>query len=673
MLPVAYYIAKVIICSVILYGYYWLMLRNKNFHGYNRFYLLAATGLSLLLPLVRIDLWNSNEPEQGTVIGLLRAVSTGDEYMQAVVIRSNAPSWTPEQLYPFAYLIVSLVMLIVLLHGLTRIALLLRRNPVQEIGDISFINSNAKGTPFSFFKYIFWNEKIDMDSESGKQIFRHELAHIRERHSFDKLFINIVLIFFWINPVFWLIRKELSMIHEFIADRRAIDNNDTAAFAAMILQATYPQHRFQLSSSFFYSPIKRRLLMLTRNNSKAGYIGRLLVLPLAAMLFAAFTLRNKQAAMLTITPSETSLYPDREVKTYFTADTVPARLPTEAEWDRAAGKKPAITTTDGKTTIVIDQKRVDNPKVLYVIDGKRIGSGKIAEVKLNELVTPEKILEVRIFKDEAAIKKYGEDGKYGVIEINTKPEMKEVQIAGLQAPVEEVVVTGYPSKVNVTGTQVEKPVALTLADVKEEVVVTGYPSKHNVAGTQLEKPVALTLAPVKEEVVVTGYRSVRLRKAEGQQIATTLAPVKEEVVVSGYPTVRLRKVEGEQLTTTTALAGKVEEVLVTGYPVFTKVEIEARFPGGYDAWKAYLTKNIRSSLPVEEGWKAGTYNVIVQFIVSSDGTVSNVTTLNYQGTRTAQHCIDIIKNGPKWEPAMQNGKAVSSYRKQPVTFVIAEK
>jgi outer membrane biosynthesis protein TonB len=105
---------------------------------------------------------------------------------------------------------------------------------------------------------------------------------------------NIVLIFFWCNPVFWIIRRELNMIHEFIADKKAVEDNDTGAFAAMILQATYPQQRFNITNNFFYSPLKRRLAMLTKNkNPKMNYLSRMLVLPLAALVFFAFTLKVK--------------------------------------------------------------------------------------------------------------------------------------------------------------------------------------------------------------------------------------------------------------------------------------------------------------------------------------------------------------------------------------------
>lgn len=296
MLPIAYYLLKVIICSGILYGYYWLLLRNKVFHKYNRFYLMASVVLSLLLPLIKINFWQPAAEQPSGVIKVLQAVSSGDAYMDNIIVSTNneVASFDITQLYPFAYLLVSLILLTIFLHTLFAIFNLLKQYPKQIIGKISFVNTEAKSTPFSFLNYIFWNCNIDMETTTGNQIFKHEVAHVQEKHTYDKLFINIVLIFFWCNPFYWLYRKELNMIHEFIADKKAVEDSDTAAFAAMILQATYPQHRFQLTNNFFYSPIKRRLLMLTKNkNPKVNYFGRIMVLPLLAIIFAAFTFKLK--------------------------------------------------------------------------------------------------------------------------------------------------------------------------------------------------------------------------------------------------------------------------------------------------------------------------------------------------------------------------------------------
>lgn len=80
MLVLAYYLAKVVVCSGVLFGYYWFFLRNRVFHGYNRFYLLAAVVLALSLPLIKIDFWQQQNYQQPAAVKLLQVVSSGDEY-----------------------------------------------------------------------------------------------------------------------------------------------------------------------------------------------------------------------------------------------------------------------------------------------------------------------------------------------------------------------------------------------------------------------------------------------------------------------------------------------------------------------------------------------------------------------------------------------------------------
>ncbi|CAN5737107.1 energy transducer TonB [soil metagenome] len=106
--------------------------------------------------------------------------------------------------------------------------------------------------------------------------------------------------------------------------------------------------------------------------------------------------------------------------------------------------------------------------------------------------------------------------------------------------------------------------------------------------------------------------------------------------------------------------------------IFTKVENEAQFPGGQAAWVRYLQKNLNPNAPIDNGAPGGTYQVIVKFIVSKDGTISDVQAETKHGYGMEAEAIKIIKKGPKWTPALQNGRNVNAYRRQPITFVVEE-
>lgn len=105
--------------------------------------------------------------------------------------------------------------------------------------------------------------------------------------------------------------------------------------------------------------------------------------------------------------------------------------------------------------------------------------------------------------------------------------------------------------------------------------------------------------------------------------------------------------------------------------VFTKVEIEASFPGGEGGWTRYVTKAIQGNIDeLTEAGESGTCRV--RFIVSKDGSVSDVVATTMKGSKLAEIAVNAIRKGPKWTPAQQNGRQVNAYREQPVTFTITE-
>ncbi len=105
--------------------------------------------------------------------------------------------------------------------------------------------------------------------------------------------------------------------------------------------------------------------------------------------------------------------------------------------------------------------------------------------------------------------------------------------------------------------------------------------------------------------------------------------------------------------------------------VFTVVQIEAEFPGGRAAWQKYLERNLNRDLPSENGAEPGKYTVIVSFLVDKNGNISDVSAENDPGHGTKDEAIRVIKKGPAWKPAVQNGRNVAYRARQPITFVVS--
>ncbi|HYC39506.1 MAG TPA: energy transducer TonB [Chitinophagaceae bacterium] len=104
--------------------------------------------------------------------------------------------------------------------------------------------------------------------------------------------------------------------------------------------------------------------------------------------------------------------------------------------------------------------------------------------------------------------------------------------------------------------------------------------------------------------------------------------------------------------------------------IFDKVEIDAAFPGGDGAWRRFLERNLNASVPADNGASEGTYTVMVQFVVDKEGAISDVRALTNHGYGMEEEAMRVIRKGPRWTPAIQNGRHVKAYRRQPITFVV---
>ncbi len=785
MLQASWYLIKVLLCSGILLGYYWVMLRNKLYHHYNRFFLLLSVVLSLTLPLLKINILHPADAEPSQAIQLLQVVNSGDDFVSTYVPGQHTFYFTTSQLLSTLYIIVSIILMIAFIRVLWIIRTLIYTYKGQVVERFFFINTRAKGTPFSFLNYIFWNEEIDLESETGKQIFRHEVAHVREHHSLDKLFLNFLLIFFWCNPFFWLIRKEINMIHEFIADKKAVEDSNTAAFAAMILQAAYPGHRFELVNNFFYSPIKRRLLMLTKNqNPRVSYISRILVLPLAAFVIAAFTLKAK------VIPAATTIAASQQLTVVIDpghggsdAGGININGLAEKDLNLAIARRIKALNTDENIRIILTR---EDDKAISVQDRTAIALKEKADLFVSIHMDSETKgsssgksgLSVFVARDQytnAASSKLFASALINVFKSNyslpveSNPKQRQAGIWVLQsAPCPSVLIeAGYITSSkdaeylrstagqetiarnilnsitsyaqNRQTQKMNEPVAPALAEVEITAPVAETDSTFVIAAREVPAQVTrLQLSPVKttvesaaplvkevnvNNVLVTPARTGAdplyiidgvkvtgevLKTLNPETIATVNVLKSPEVIKTYGPegahgviviatkpavainiktvpaqattlapaatgTATIQNIKGQAYTVQPARPQGVAQVVEEPQPLFTKVETEAAFPGGNEAWKKYLTTHLDASLPIKEGWAKGNYVITLQFIVDKDGSLSNITALNYPDSKTAAHCIKMLQNGPKWIPASQNGHIVKSYRRQPVTFVITEK
>ncbi|WP_295233904.1 N-acetylmuramoyl-L-alanine amidase [Sediminibacterium sp.] len=688
-----YYFLQVVFCSAIMMGYYWLVLRNKQFHQYNRFYLLLVAGLAWLVPLIKIQLNGTNISEDTNIYYLLSAVADNNTVIESS-FKFNWYNISWQNGLKLLYAGGVLFLLSGFFISLFRIYQLFKLNKVKTLGDIDLVITNAKGTPYSFFRYIFWNEAIDLSSATGQQILQHEITHVKEKHSFDKIYMQLILIAGWFNPFFWLIKKELHMIHEFIADKKSVDNGDTASLAQMLLAAAYPQHQFNLTNPFFFSPIKRRIAMLTQHqNPRFSYLRRLVVLPLLAITIVLVAFRNTE----TTQP--------------ISVETVMENIYQDISGKPVASVAPLNMTFKNSYTIVINAGHGGADKGGVGVDGKSTEAALTLELantikSLNQnsqlnLVFTRSADESQSVSEIAAIANKANPDLFVSLHYNSS---KNNQLSGTE------IYIASPAKTNSYNSHLQfaNQLANDLDDLKmpfkgikskqEGVYVLqniNCPSVLVEAGylsnlVDLEKIKSPQFRDQLAVALLNGIQKYIAAKESGKLInPDPLYLINGKIVnKSDFNNIDPRSIQSiEVLKANKALEafgqdGKNGVIKVTmkssndrmleGVQIFSAVQEEPKFDGGKEAWSKFLQEKLNRSLPIEKGAVPGNYTVVLSFIVDTKGKVSNVEAENDPGYGTAEEAVRVMKLSPNWIPAKQNGKPVVYKNKQTITYSISE-
>jgi hypothetical protein len=299
------------------------------------------------------------------------------------------------------------------------------------------VETELKQAPFSFLNNLFWRTDIHINGKIGEKIFVHELAHIKQKHSYDKLFSQVVLCLFWMNPLYWFIQKELNVVHEFIADSKSIQRGDAQAFAAMILLPHNEGKYLTPSHSFFNSSIKRRLIMLTTStNAQYSYVQRVCALPILLLVTTLLTVKGVNGQ------TDPKLNPNASLKienvsilqkndstaevtiNYLDEKGRPTKLDIAAGYTKRASSedhKDANEEQNGErsapdATEEIVKKIIRNPPTseIYFVDGKEYAAEDIKKL------SAEKIKTINVYSQKEAVKRYGKKGKNGAIVFTTK-------------------------------------------------------------------------------------------------------------------------------------------------------------------------------------------------------------------------------------------------------------
>lgn len=263
MLP---FLLKLTICwgfFALLYG---LVLRRETFFRANRAYLIGtvALGILLALPVDWPAVWRV---EYVLPASVLPAVTIG---MEQAANSAEHRGWLI--CFWMVYGIGTGLALLRMMWGLFRIIRMVSKGKVERLADgCILIETDEAQVPFSFFKWLFVPQKyIASDEEHALHaMLAHERAHAHDWHSIDVLLVEMMCVVFWFHPLAHWYRRAIRTVHEYLADAEASRLTDKKQYGLLLIRQAQSGVSLAFVNHFFQSPLKQRLIMLTRNASPA--------------------------------------------------------------------------------------------------------------------------------------------------------------------------------------------------------------------------------------------------------------------------------------------------------------------------------------------------------------------------------------------------------------------
>lgn len=272
------YIVESTISLVILFFFYKFFLESEKTYQFNRFYLLASLLISLIIPFISIEIFNE-----------IQNIPTAPEILNERNIPNSITQKndinTGTKIALTLYFIVAIILVIRLINNLWAFRKKIKKNPHIRLHNATIILLDENTMPYTFLNFVFVNKQSYKNKGISPELLEHEFTHIHQKHSYDILFIEIIKIIFWFNPMFSLYKKALQLNHEFIADENVIKKHKNVSLYQQLLLNTIETKKYYLASNLNYLMTKKRFIMMTKKTSRlSSILKRATTLPILTLL-----------------------------------------------------------------------------------------------------------------------------------------------------------------------------------------------------------------------------------------------------------------------------------------------------------------------------------------------------------------------------------------------------
>ena len=278
----AIYLIKINVALMLLYGFYRLTVSRDTFFGLRRLTLWLIYAVALMVPALNLEYWVRDTPTMASMANVY-----ADTFYPVVVVKAQAPSITWMDMLLGIYwagVAVLSLRLVWQLFSIIRLAVISRK---QEVEGITVHLLRGEGSPFSFFRWVFMYPST-LEGKQLHEVMVHECTHVSGLHSLDTLFSELFSIACWFNPFAWLMKQEVRMNLEYLADESVLsDGNARKSYQYHLLGLAYrqPNESTKIANNFNLLPLKKRIKMMNkRRTSEIGKAKYFLFAPLAGVL-----------------------------------------------------------------------------------------------------------------------------------------------------------------------------------------------------------------------------------------------------------------------------------------------------------------------------------------------------------------------------------------------------
>ena len=278
----AIYLIKINVALMLLYGFYRLTVSRDTFFGLRRLTLWLIYAVALMVPALNLEYWVRDTPTMESMANVY-----ADTFYPVVVVKAQASGITWMDMLLGIYWVGVAVLslrLVWQLFSIIRLAVISRK---QEVEGITVHLLKGEGSPFSFFRWVFMYPST-LEGRQLHEVMVHECTHVSGHHSLDTLFSELFSIACWFNPFAWLMKQEVRMNLEYLADESVLsDGNARKSYQYHLLGLAYrqPKDSTKIANNFNLLPLKKRIKMMNkRRTSEIGKAKYLLFAPLAGAL-----------------------------------------------------------------------------------------------------------------------------------------------------------------------------------------------------------------------------------------------------------------------------------------------------------------------------------------------------------------------------------------------------